>query len=604
MTSGDAAAVTIGSPHVYEPLQPGSIRLVKILPNLSEDPRAQICCQTACFRLEYKLDYTALSYAWGSAFELDQIVLDGQEFLVPRNLYSFLRRARNIGGCLGWLWIDSISINQSNNAERTHQVASMSTIYSNASLVVIWLGPRSGNSDSAMRLLYERVRYLNDPHKLWDMWKPRHNLAFKRLLERPYWSRLWVFQEVTLARHKVLMCGGRRVDWDSLADFVWAWERMDPIPEVAMWSSLAVHNCPGVSMVKHAARVGKARPLWDLMFALKHLGCADPRDKVYALLGVAAQTRATIEPDYTMSVGTLAHAVLKHEHELKPRQDTDEVAKQCGGLEGLLGLHKGEMLVMVGQHRRLSNADLISSDGFCLGDAGDAGGIGLGWAVFQGHDAVVELYTREPATDDPSRYLEAILDLAVYQGNHTLVETLLSLRIIRTNHHLHMRVRCHDNDRPTSFLDTAVRYGHVGVARKLLETGHYDVNAHLPRVLHGGREVCPLHLAAQQCDVAMVEMLMTVQGINVHHRCGGRKISTNAVTPANFRCKPSEDTNTSKALLDLGKGLALRSGVLRHFAPPSTPTRTTARQQLTALLRASYAKSSRPPNLATIWCEY
>ncbi|KAK4892823.1 hypothetical protein LTR27_008737 [Elasticomyces elasticus] len=416
-------------------------------------------------------------------------------------------------------------------------------------------------------------KYRQDPRRSYNMCTPAHILAIRRLLERPYWGRLWVFQELTLARHRILMCGRRVLNWESFAYFVdvvahigtgysdsssiiKAWRHLSP---EAVGSLQAVPGCLAMLMVKYASQVTQAALLWDLMFALKHLGCADPRDKVYALLGVAAQTSATIEPDYTMSARSLAHAVLKHHHDVKPPQDTYEVAKQCEDLEVLLGLRPQEMLAMAGQHRRLSNAIFISSHAFRLGDAE---GISLGWAVFQGHDAVVDLFKRKVAKEVTSRYLGEILDDAVYQGNEALVEVLLALKVIRTNHHLHMQVRQHGNGRRTSFLDTAVRYGHVGVARRLLETDHYDVNACLPRVFHHGRRVCPLHLAAQQCDIAMIKMLMNVQGINVHHRCGGKTLLEDAARPANVRCKPREDINTLKALLDPGNGSAFMGGVV------------------------------------------
>ncbi|KAK5682130.1 hypothetical protein LTS10_005255 [Elasticomyces elasticus] len=432
-----------------------------------------------------------------------------------------------------------------------------------------------------MRIIQTPGLHRRDQQRFFYLWTPDHSLAIKRLLERPYWSRLWVFQEITLARHKVVMCGRSELAWDSFAYFldvvasVWMSNsksllspmrrpifvarasRRAKYREAREWLR-AVQDCPAMPVVKFASQDTQASPLWDLMFALEHLGCADPRDKVYALLGVAAQTRAAIEPDYTVSVETLAHAVLKHQHGLKPPQDTDEVAKQCRDLEGLLGLHEGEMLVMVGQHQRLSNAAFKTSKVLRLGATY---GTGLDWAFFHGHDAVKDLLTRDIVEENTPQYLEWMLENAVTEGNEPLVEMLLALKVIRTNHHLHMRVRWHDHGPPTSFLDTAVRYGHVGVAHRLLETGHYDVNAHLPRVLHRGRGVCSLHLAAQQCDVAMIKMLMAVQGINAHHQCGGKTFLEDAARPANVRCKPREDINTLKALLAPGNGASPAGGV-------------------------------------------
>lgn len=51
------------------------------------------------------------------------------------------------------LWVDQICINQGDNTEKGHQIASMSKIYETASRVVVWLGPESANSSLAMATL-------------------------------------------------------------------------------------------------------------------------------------------------------------------------------------------------------------------------------------------------------------------------------------------------------------------------------------------------------------------------------------------------------------------------------------------------------------------
>jgi hypothetical protein len=51
------------------------------------------------------------------------------------------------------IWIDAISINQSNLAERSSQVAVMRRIYQNAARVNVWLGPATESSEQAMAFL-------------------------------------------------------------------------------------------------------------------------------------------------------------------------------------------------------------------------------------------------------------------------------------------------------------------------------------------------------------------------------------------------------------------------------------------------------------------
>lgn len=96
--------------------------------------------------------YSALSYVWGSSSELHQIEINGQPFFVAQNLHNALQRlSRN--GVDSWLWIDAICIQQSDSAEKTHQVGMMRDIVSHAATVYIWLGPGTEETDQVMDLV-------------------------------------------------------------------------------------------------------------------------------------------------------------------------------------------------------------------------------------------------------------------------------------------------------------------------------------------------------------------------------------------------------------------------------------------------------------------
>ena len=49
-----------------------------------------------------------------------------------------------------YIWIDTISIDQSSPEERTAQVSIMADIYSNATYVVVWLGEEDKYTDAAI----------------------------------------------------------------------------------------------------------------------------------------------------------------------------------------------------------------------------------------------------------------------------------------------------------------------------------------------------------------------------------------------------------------------------------------------------------------------
>ena len=178
---------------------------------------------------------TALSYAWGkdetdSRVEAAPTGVD--ELLatlsVRRNLESALRHLRQPNASRV-LWIDAICIDQTNLAERNHEVNRMGKIYTLARRVVVWLGPAATSSTRAMNIfasigqtlvitdrylfnrpfadeLYDSKAYLDvDVPDLWE----GHKLSIKALctqqvpldnedyhglrnvLERAWWSRLW-----------------------------------------------------------------------------------------------------------------------------------------------------------------------------------------------------------------------------------------------------------------------------------------------------------------------------------------------------------------------------------------------------------------------------
>jgi hypothetical protein len=133
--------------------------------------------------------YEALSYVWGTDNPSIPVHLGNATLLVTRNCHSALRRLRDTKGTRT-LWVDSICINQSDEEEKSHQVAIMRDIFANAHRVYIWLGERTEESDYALdwcvdvsREVYGAVPkrlgvYL--PMKPWDIWESFKVVLLKR----------------------------------------------------------------------------------------------------------------------------------------------------------------------------------------------------------------------------------------------------------------------------------------------------------------------------------------------------------------------------------------------------------------------------------------
>ncbi|KAF2009755.1 hypothetical protein BU24DRAFT_473958 [Aaosphaeria arxii CBS 175.79] len=119
-----------------QPLRDDNIRLIRILPGNWED---EIRCDLYTESLSKRPKYHALSYVWGSALVKKPIKLNDSTFEATTNLESALRHLRHQRLGLP-LWVDALSINQTDNQERTHQVQLMGNIYKSCLRVLVYLG--------------------------------------------------------------------------------------------------------------------------------------------------------------------------------------------------------------------------------------------------------------------------------------------------------------------------------------------------------------------------------------------------------------------------------------------------------------------------------
>ena len=133
-------------------------------------------------------------------------------------------------------WIDAICVNQQDLKERGHQVKRMADLYRLADRVVVWLGPEKNSSGWGMEILDQLGSQIKVDFKTLEMkpaseeaephWSDRRKafpygdgqlLAINEILGRPWFERLWVQQEIRLARHNaIFMCGLNMIAWQSL----------------------------------------------------------------------------------------------------------------------------------------------------------------------------------------------------------------------------------------------------------------------------------------------------------------------------------------------------------------------------------------------------
>ncbi|PMD35018.1 HET-domain-containing protein [Hyaloscypha variabilis F] len=333
------------------------IRLIQIL-SRSRDP---VQCSLQHYDLAACLPYKALSYTWGSPQGTTSILINGARFLVRWNLWDFLMTLQPDES--EFIWIDQICVDQENTEERNHQVEFMGNIYHEASEVIIWLGCAQRGSAEAMDFILgvkarniERFNNFSWADKV-DFGSPFLSLslstlgqafdlssapvvALRVLFRKPYWSRVWIIQEIMLARRIRLKYGNRVITWEHLQEFkVWCKAngnlRLGTCFESP--SSLIPPRVKTLINNKFEWGLGDTwkAPNHDLRHVLSIYNkseCEDIRDKVYGLQGLVL-FGARVPVDYDRDVIDLINDVLSvlvkdkfQEYNSKTQRAFDEFA--------------------------------------------------------------------------------------------------------------------------------------------------------------------------------------------------------------------------------------------------------------------------------------
>ncbi|RYP49403.1 hypothetical protein DL769_011073 [Monosporascus sp. CRB-8-3] len=216
-----------GNSFRYLPLDSGrrEIRILTLQPGAFEEP---LRCGISTTDIDTSSVYNSLSYVWGdpssSNIQGNTVLLDGHPFPVTTNLLTALRHLRPPAGAGATaLWVDAVCINQQDLDERRHQVTMMRDIYSSAERVIIWLGEEDDEMDVfdylpllATQSHRQGIDAKQDQH-LVDL-MGRCSGFFSGLTDRrPWFSRVWIIQELAMARQDPLVvCGRKSVSWSIL----------------------------------------------------------------------------------------------------------------------------------------------------------------------------------------------------------------------------------------------------------------------------------------------------------------------------------------------------------------------------------------------------
>ncbi|KAH7159348.1 heterokaryon incompatibility protein-domain-containing protein [Fusarium sp. MPI-SDFR-AT-0072] len=349
--------------HQYRPLYHGEpaatsvvsgekpIRLLELLPpEITNDDL--IRCKLHTYSLDKAPEYEAISYTWGLVNTQDfpvVVVTDAatqdntlepaklQAVEITPHLYAALRRLRHATQSR-LLWADQICINQVDKGEKSKQVRQMGDIYERSKRTVIWLGEEDGDKDVIAELftsltntpsnsVKDDIRLFaglldleesiyTEPNRMRN--KQWRRQAVTRLLNRTWFSRVWVFQEAVVSLEVKVVYGSLELPLKELFRLTRA--------------VFAVENAVG----GYARSIAKRTVGFDTLYLVQHnrdRGCDDPDcprnkvprnflglvmqalqqlhatkelDLIYAFVGFESpQANPKIEVDYKLPVRTV-----------------------------------------------------------------------------------------------------------------------------------------------------------------------------------------------------------------------------------------------------------------------------------------------------------
>ncbi|KAI1171852.1 heterokaryon incompatibility protein-domain-containing protein [Nemania sp. FL0916] len=336
----------------YPPLPGGdALRLLTLKAGAFFDP---LEADLAAVAFSARPQYLALSYTWGdptseqpsmpvdftkvdpnvpddnsdylepaSCRKEGTLALNGHDVPIGHNLAMALRHVRSASHPLT-IWVDAVCINQADIDERNSQVALMSLIYSRAVAVVCWMGlnvkevmgalPTFDEDGGIQAGMAMRNCYNLGNSKELGSWFAGHKAAQadigsryvaesrdaeKEALEAMaavnqqgdymvmktgYWQRIWVVQEVCLAQRNFFVYGPTLMIDEEVVRYAY---QMNQLKEPTGMKSM---------MEARKRRFGDTMRLGTLIEDFAAQRCAEPRDKIYGLLGLANDISAVEGP--------------------------------------------------------------------------------------------------------------------------------------------------------------------------------------------------------------------------------------------------------------------------------------------------------------------
>lgn len=278
-------------------------------------------------------EFIALSYVWGSPDDPQEVFVesapDGASSIsITRNLDTALRHIRTIPQH-ETIWIDAICIDQGNIKERSHQVAFMDSIYTVAKGTLVWLGPEENDSEKALLILsYLGKRVIENGNgfierrpdapprepdePIWESlteelpYEEGDKRAIISLLERPWFTRLWIRQEIALATGAAVLCGNTKTRWEWFRNGANYFCRKLSTPSIPV--DLRGTFASVAPLVMNLCDIADDY-YWYESLRVKNEGVrsTDPRDAIYGVKSLMSPSdqKLDIQPNYALEAAAI-----------------------------------------------------------------------------------------------------------------------------------------------------------------------------------------------------------------------------------------------------------------------------------------------------------
>jgi hypothetical protein len=276
------------------------------------------------------------------------MILDRTLYDITKNLECALRYLR-YKESPRVLWVDAICINQNDLAEMSEQVPKMGEIYSRAMKVYAWLGEADRQIDCVFDVLQE-FRDRKREAKFPTHFDAAEQLSFYRQLfcdiyqdkagtlpeqsdldddmlhEEFNWRRVWIVQELILAKVVVVCCGDKFIDFDDIYGLSLDWGSFEQGLDTGTYQMLKQHTrgwntiqtirglrrrrevewemggeAPYLMNIKMSERADVAMFDEVIKVFAQHHECSRPKDKVYGFRELVPQWKEHLVVNYKQS---------------------------------------------------------------------------------------------------------------------------------------------------------------------------------------------------------------------------------------------------------------------------------------------------------------